>query len=220
MPDQTFLFADLSGFTALTEVHGDEQAADLVGEFAAAVDALLAPHGAEQIKSIGDALMIRCPDAGQAIPLGLQIVADVGGQHGFPIIRVGMHTGPATERDGDWFGATVNLAARISAQAGGDEVLLSDATRQAAAALEGIVLRERGRQILRNVSEPIVLFEAAHDGQRSQKGLPIDPVCRMAVDPDDAAGTLRHDGVAYHFCSLRCAQRFAEHPVRYGEAGG
>jgi adenylate cyclase len=142
-------------------------------------------------------------------------VQEVGGQHGFPIIRVGMHTGPAAERDGDWFGATVNLAARISALAGGDEVVLSDATRVAAGAVEGIAVSERGRHSLRNVREPVLLFEAERDGQRTQAGLPIDPVCRMAVDPDDAAGSLRHDGVRYYFCSLQCAHSFAERPDRF-----
>jgi adenylate cyclase len=217
MREQTFLFADLSGFTALTEVHGDEQAADLVAGFGAAVRALLPEHGAEHVKSIGDALMIRCQGAAQAIRLAVRIVSEVGRQHGFPIIRVGMHSGPAAERDGDWFGATVNLAARISGVAGGDEVLLSDATRERAGALEGIALRERGRHTLRNVAEPVLLFEAVREAQRSPAGLPIDPVCRMAVDPDHAAGSLQHNGVRYHFCSLECAQTFAAHPGRYGD---
>jgi len=53
------------------------------------------------VKAIGDAVMIRCEDAGKAIRLGVRIVEEVGGQHGFPIVRVGMHTGPAAERDGD-----------------------------------------------------------------------------------------------------------------------
>src|SRR5204863_2523600 len=135
--------------------------------------------------------------------------------HGFPIIRVGLHTGPATERDGDWFGAAVNLAARISGVARGDEVILSDATRDSAGALEGIALRERGRHVMRNVAQPVLLFEAAREGQCSPAGLPIDPVCRMAVDPDDAAGTLQHNGVRYHFCSLECVQAFAKNPERY-----
>lgn len=116
---QTFLFADLSGFTALTEAHGDEQAADLVGGFCAAVRRLLAEHQAHEVKAIGDALMLRAGDAAAAIRLGLRIVHDVGAQHGFPLVRVGMHTGLAVERDGDWFGTTVNLAARVSAAASG-----------------------------------------------------------------------------------------------------
>jgi adenylate cyclase len=110
---QTFLFADLSGFTALTEAHGDEQAADLVGGFCVAVRQLLAAHQAQEVKTIGDALMLRTSDAAAAIRLGLCIVHDVGAQHGFPLVRVGMHTGSAVERDGDWFGTTVNLAARV-----------------------------------------------------------------------------------------------------------
>ncbi len=216
--EQTFLFADLSGFTALTEMHGDEQAADVAGEFVTSVRALLSDHGAEEIKTIGDALMVRCERADDAIELGLRIVNEVGSQHGFPVIRVGMHTGPAAERDGDWFGSTVNLAARISGMAGGNEVLLSAATRDAAPEVARVSLRERGRQALRNVSEPVLLFEAVSEGQRSNEGLPVDPVCRMAVDPTNAAGSLRHNGVEHHFCSLECAQKFAEHPERYADA--
>jgi adenylate cyclase len=97
---QTFLFADLSGFTALTEAHGDEQAADLVAGFCVAVRRLLAAHQAQEVKTIGDALMLRTGDAAAAIRLGLCIVHDVGAQHGFPLVRVGMHTGPAVERRG------------------------------------------------------------------------------------------------------------------------
>jgi adenylate cyclase len=97
---QTFLFADLSGFTALTEAHGDEQAADLVGEFCVAVRQLLAAHQAQELKTIGDALMLRTADAAAAIRLRLCIVHDVGARHGFPLVRVGMHTGPAVERRG------------------------------------------------------------------------------------------------------------------------
>jgi adenylate cyclase len=112
---QTFLFADLSGFTALTETHGDEQAADPVDGFCAAVRGLLAEYRARDVKVIGDALRIQAVDAAAAIRLGRCIVHEVGAQHGFPLVRVGMHTGPAVERRGDWFGATVNLAARVSA---------------------------------------------------------------------------------------------------------
>jgi YHS domain-containing protein len=61
----------------------------------------------------------------------------------------------------------------------------------------------------------VLLFAAEREGERSKAGLPVDPVCRMAVDPNDAAGTLRHDGVRYYFCSLACARMFAEHPDRY-----
>jgi adenylate cyclase len=217
---QTFLFADLSGFTALTEAHGDEQAADLVGGFCVAVRRLLAAHHAHEVKTIGDALMLRTGDAAAAIRLGLCIVLDVGAQHGFPLVRVGMHTGPAVERGGDWFGATVNLAARISAAASGGDALLTAATRAAAGEVEGVELRERGRWTFRNVTEPVQVYAAVRQGARSPAGLPIDPVCRMAVDPWHSAGRLTHKGVEYCFCSLGCAGAFAQHPATYAAGDG
>jgi adenylate cyclase len=212
---QTFLFADLSGFTALTEAHGDEQAADLVGGFCAAVRQLLAEHQAHEVKTIGDALMLRTADAAAAIRLGLCIVHDVGAQHGFPLVRVGMHTGSAVERAGDWFGSTVNLAARVSAAASGGEALLTAATRAAAGRVAGVELRERGRRAFRNVGAPVPVYAAVRQGARSSSGLPIDPVCRMAVDPWHGVGRLTYQGVEYCFCSLGCAGAFTQDPSSY-----
>ena len=63
----TFLFADIAGFTALIEAHGDEQAAWLVGEFCRAVQAELPASGGTQVKSIGDAIMLR-PSPSRARP--------------------------------------------------------------------------------------------------------------------------------------------------------
>lgn len=224
--DHTFLFADLCGFTALTEAHGDVEAADLAGDFFADARALLGEHGAEEVKTLGDAMMIRCDTAPAAIGLALRMIQEVGARHGFPSVRVGLHTGPAVERDGDWFGAAVNLAARVAGAAAGGEVLLTAASAAAAGAPAGgdlgalhphknVVLRPRGRRQLRNVAEPVELLEASCELSRSAEGLPVDPVCRMAVDPEHAAGRLVHNGVEYSFCSLDCSRQFAEAPERY-----
>jgi adenylate cyclase len=215
--EHTFLFADLAGFTALTEAHGDEESADLAGEFFAAVRDLLGEHGAEEIKTIGDAVMLRAASAGNAVRLGLAIVSEVGAQHGFPGIRVGMHTGPATERSGDWFGATVNIAARVSGAAGSGEVLVTDATR-AAGDGEHIDFHERGRREFKNVAEPLLIYAAVVKGGGNPTELPTDPVCRMAVEPARCAGYLIHEGIEYHFCSLRCAQAFAAAPERHARS--
>jgi adenylate cyclase len=213
--DHTFLFADLAGYSALTEVHGDEDAAELAGQFCRSVRELLPEHGAEEIKSIGDALMIRCDEASAAVLLGLRVVGEIGARHFFPAVRVGMHTGPAVERDGDWFGAAVNVAARVSGLAAASEVLLTIETRDAAGSVAGAEFEERGRHAFKNLVEPVLVFAATPASERSEAGLPIDPVCRMAVDPSRCAGQLRHDGVEYHFCSLRCASAFASAPQNY-----
>jgi class 3 adenylate cyclase/YHS domain-containing protein len=213
--DSTFVFADIAGFTALTEAHGDEQAADLAADFAAAVEGVLAPGAAEQVKTIGDAIMLRFDDAGTAVRAGLRIACELLAEHGAPTVRVGMHTGPAVARGGDWFGASVNLAARIAALAGGGEVLLTGATRAASGDLEDVIIENRGLRELRNVAEPVEVHAAWSKDAPTTSRLVLDPVCRMAVDPARSSGTLSHDGVEYHFCSAGCMSRFAAAPERY-----
>lgn len=216
--EQTFLFADLAGFTAMTEAMGDRPAAEVASAFCEQIEAAAPGFGVEPVKRIGDAVMVRCPRADAAIRFGLHAARTIGESHFFPTVRVGMHSGPAVERGGDWFGATVNVAARVSAEASGSEVLLSEATRAASGEVEGIELQERGRRQLHNVGEPISLYAAVPVGASVRAGLPIDPVCRMAVDPEHSAGSLIHDGTRYSFCSMECVARFAADPGRY--AGG
>jgi adenylate cyclase len=213
-PAQTFLFADLAGFTALTEAHGDEEAADLAAEFCDWVRELLADHGAEEVKTLGDAMMICVDQPADAIELGIRIVEELGTRPQFPIVRVGMHTGTAVERGGDWFGSTVNVAARIAGAAGGNDVLLSEATYEAAGEPDDVDLERRGERRFKNVNEPVTIYAAARAGAGSEE-MPIDPVCRMAVEPAKSAGRLRHGGKTYFFCSLTCAEKFARDPRGY-----
>ena len=159
-PAAAFLFADIAGFTALTEAHGDQQAAQLVADFCAAVNAELPVFRGTHVKSIGDALMVRLPEPADAVRLGLHIVHDLMPGHGAPAVRVGLHHGSYVERDGDYFGAAVNLAARVSGQAVGGEVLLTGHTAALAPDLDGVLYEPRGRQPLRNVREPVELFAA------------------------------------------------------------
>ena len=214
MSEATFVFADIAGFTALTEAHGDEAAVALVEEFAETVCRDLPAIGGEHVKTIGDALMLRIPDPGDAILLGLEVSQRTLRDHGSVPVRVGLHHGPAVERNGDYFGAAVNLAARVSSAASGGEVLVSGSTAALVPDLEGVVYESRGRHELRNVSEPIELFAVLRFDSTTER-LPIDPVCRMAVDPDRAPGRLVHEGTAYFFCSLSCAGQFAGRPERF-----
>ena len=213
----TFLFADIAGFTALTEAYGDEEAVAVVDAFCAAVDVEL-PAGGTRIKSIGDAVMVRVPDPGDAILLGLRMTRNMLRENGVFGVRVGLHHGIAVEREGDYFGATVNLAARISSLAAGGEVLLTGQTAVRVPDLDGVVYESRGKHDLRNVAEPVEIFAALRASDVGSDDLPIDPVCRMAVDPDRAAGRLTYEGTVYYFCSLPCAGHFASYPERFARA--
>jgi adenylate cyclase len=211
----TFLFADIAGFTALTEAHGDEEAANLVADFCDAVKAELPACDGAHLKTIGDALMLRIPDPGAAVRLGLRITHELMSVHGSPAIRVGLHHGSAVARDGDYFGATVNLAARVSSVASGGEVLLTGHTAALAPELDGVFYAPRGRHEPRNIREPVEPLAAVRLGEPAHGRLVIDPVCRMAVDPDHAAGRLTIDDTAYFFCTIGCAGEFARAPERF-----
>jgi class 3 adenylate cyclase len=212
--EATFLFADIAGFTALTEAHGDEQALQLVEEFATTVQAELQHFDGEHVKTVGDALMLRVPDPADAIRLGLWITHSALSGHQAPTVRVGGNHGSAVERGGDYFGTTINVAARVSALAAGGELLVTGHTAALAPDLEGLLYQSRGRQALRNVAEPVEIFAVVRVDQTADH-LAIDPVCQMAVDPDHAVGRLLLDEKAYYFCSLSCASAFARHPERF-----
>lgn len=157
----TFLFTDLVGFTALTCAEGDDRAADVAHELCLRVRALLPAHGAEEVKTLGDGLMLRCDEPASAIRLGLAVVRQLEELPGFPAVRVGMHTGPAVRRGEDWYGTTVNVAARLCAAAGGGEVLVSEATHAAAGRVGRVQWGERRLHWLRNVTDPIPARVAA-----------------------------------------------------------
>lgn len=212
MAPATFLFADMAGFTALTEAHGDADAAELAARFCREVRQSLA-EDASVVKTIGDAVMVRCMSPESAVALGVGLTGEDMADHGFPQVRVGIHHGPAVERDGDWYGATVNVAARIAGLAAAGEVLLTDAVAAAGPLPAGVVLEDLGPQNLRHVGEPVRILRANAPGQGRR--MFVDPVCRMTVSSRRAAGHLSHEGRTFWFCSLECAGKFAARPERF-----
>jgi adenylate cyclase len=168
----TFIFMDLVGFTALSAERGDEGAAEVALSFYHHVRRLLERHRAEEIKTIGDAMMLRSDDPCTAIRLGLQVVGELEAR-GLPPVRVGIHTGSAVSRDGDWYGAAVNVAARLCSAAGGGEVLVSEATSESAAPLGGVELGDRQLHWLKNVAEPVAARPAFDPTEEPQQPNPL-----------------------------------------------
>jgi class 3 adenylate cyclase len=211
MPERCVAFVDLAGFTALTETHGDHDAADLAVRFASlAVGAL--GDGQRVVKTIGDAVMLEAPDPVAGVALITRICERAAVEDRFPVLRAGLHHGPVVERDGDLYGATVNLAARVAAHAAGDQVLATAVVADAVD-LAGGSVRSIGDVSLRNMVEPVALWEVELGHERHDRI--VDPVCRMAIDRATAHGRLTHRGSEYWFCSLECAGKFAAAPDRY-----
>ena len=209
----TFVLADLAGYTALTEAHGDERAADVAADFVRSVRGLVADYDAEEVKALGDALLVRVRSARDATELARRVVCELGTRHRALGVRVGVHTGTAVQRDGDWFGSAINVAARVADVAEAGEVVLTKAALDAAGHATNV--RSRGRRQLKNVGEPIELFALVLDEHLPVQPLAIDPVCRMAVNPEHAAEWTTYRGTVYAFCSNECASTFSANPAKY-----
>ena len=160
-PAPTFVFADLAGYTALTEERGDEAAARVAREFRRTMCALSREHGAWQVKSMGDGVMIWAPDAGRAVALAARTVERVGTRADLLPVRVGVHTGPAVMRGCDWYGSAVNIAARLADQAEPNEALISAATRAAVRVSDTRPLSDRRELALRGVARPVSAWRLA-----------------------------------------------------------
>ena len=183
-PLHTFLFADLVGFTALTELHGDEVAADVAIRFAEEADRLAAEHGATTVKQIGDAVMFRTDDAADALALGTRIHDELGPAAGLPPAHAGAHTGHAVQRGGDWFGSAVNLAARVTDAARGGELLVTEATLAAAGDVPGFDIDALGPQAFKNVAgqTPVYAVRSAAPSLE-RRPAPVAPVLTWRPRP-------------------------------------
>jgi adenylate cyclase len=123
--DQSIAFLDLSGFTRLTEERGDEVAAELAANLADLVQAATKPYAGAPVKLLGDGVMFHFADPASAVQCSLELVRRAP-EHGLPPAHVGVNVGPVVFRDGDFFGRTVNVAARVADRAGPHEVLVTD----------------------------------------------------------------------------------------------
>jgi adenylate cyclase len=114
-------FADLAGYTRLTEEEGEQEAVDAVERFVESVEMTL-PDDARVVKTIGDEVMVVGSD-----PAALTDWA-VGFQRlntERPLPRIGLHCGVALYRDGDYYGRDINIASRVAARSAGGEVLVT-----------------------------------------------------------------------------------------------
>ena len=152
------VFADLAGYTQLTEEAGDEVAAEMSLKLAQLADEVAALHRGEVVKLLGDGVYLHFRDPGDAVRGSLEIVASAGSR-GLPPAHVGVNAGPMLYDQGDYFGRTVNLAARIAAHAKSDEVYVGEALVGTVQEV-GFRLVEVGQFELKGIARPVRIFEA------------------------------------------------------------
>jgi class 3 adenylate cyclase len=151
-------FLDITGYTRLTEERGDEAAADLAARVAALVRRSSQEHGGQPVKWLGDGVMFYFTDPGQGVLAALEMVEGVV-THALPPAHVGIHAGPVVFQEGDYFGRTVNIAARIVEYARPGEVLV---TQEVVDTTDGtsVTFTEIGPVELKGVSGTVRLHTA------------------------------------------------------------
>ncbi len=175
-----FLFADVRGYTAFDEAHGDVAAMNLLGTYRALVRTVVAEHAGAEIRTEGDSFYIVFPSASAAVLCGLDILeaADDRAREGGPSIAIGIgvHAGETAESEQEGLvGSAINIAARICAVAGPGELLVSDTVRGLTRTLLQVRFVPRGTKRLKGVSEPIALFRIEPSRERAGTATPAIP---------------------------------------------
>ncbi len=158
------LFTDLQGSTALYERVGDAAAYNMVREHFALLAAIVRDHDGAVVKTIGDAVMAAFSDPAQAVRAALAMQAEIGSSsHAVRdlVLKVGVHAGPSvvvTLNDRlDYFGSTVNMAARLQGQSTGGDIVLSSSVADDPAVREVLaaVPKDRETVALKGFAEPV-----------------------------------------------------------------
>jgi adenylate cyclase len=154
-------FADLSGYTRLTEEAGDEIAADVSLKLAQLVNEIAANHRGQVVKMLGDGVYLHFRDPGDAVAGSIDLVRRVRVM-GLPPAHVGLNAGPMIYDEGDYFGRTVNLAARIAAQANADQVFVGERVVRVVTP-NGFRFVNVGEVRLKGIAEPVRIHEVVPD---------------------------------------------------------
>jgi class 3 adenylate cyclase len=153
-----FSFVDLAGYTRLTEERGDAAVARLAADMAGIVERIAGASGGQVVKWLGDGVMVYFRDPAQSVSATIDIVREAPQHLGTPA-HAGVAAGPVVVQDGDYFGRTVNMAARIAAHATAGQTLVSADTAGLSAG-DTIRFHELGPVELKGFAQPVVLYEA------------------------------------------------------------
>jgi adenylate cyclase len=152
-------FLDLTGYTTLTEEQGDEAGAQLADRLAMLVNEAAQPHGGHPVKWLGDGVMFHFAEPAGAVLTALDLVEQTPATVDVRA-RVGVNAGRVIFRDGDYFGRTVNVAARIADYARPGEVLVSDEVKERWSG-DRVRFDPIGPVALKGLREELVLYSAS-----------------------------------------------------------
>lgn len=177
-----FLFADLRGYSAFVERHGDRSGAELLRSFRDLVRATIGSFDGGEIRTEGDSFYLVFGSPSEAVRCGLAILdaaptTTTATGHGIAV-GIGVHAGETVSLDEAYVGSAVNIAARVCAVARAGELLVTDAVRAMTRTYLDVGFIPAGRRRLKGISEPIALYrvlatrDAAKARSAGRLGLP------------------------------------------------
>jgi adenylate cyclase len=166
-PPRAVGFADLVGFTVLSQQLDDHELAEVVDRFETTAYDVVSAHGGRVVKMIGDEVMYEVPDPASAAVIGLDLSDAFHDDETVNDVRVGIAYGPALAREGDLFGPTVNLAARLVGIAYGGAVVTSAEVREALADDDRFVFKAMRGRYLKNIGR-VRLFVIRRSGDTAE----------------------------------------------------
>ncbi len=211
---RSFGFVDVSGFTALTELEGDERAVEVLTAFRSLLRDICARRGVRIAKWLGDGVMLVCVDTRPLMETILElhyVVNEVGAVETVSI-RSGITCGEVILMEGDdYIGHCVNVAARLCDLAAAGEALAAPAVMTHLPHWGELVSETHVE--LRGVEKPVPASSIRMAGGGSDGSR--DPICGLPLTQDNAE-EIAHDvrGSVVLFCSPGCVDTWRRRPSR------
>lgn len=202
------LMADLTGYTALTDVHGGESAARIVRKYMELVDQALFGN-ARLVQRVGDQVVIVSPSADDTAATAIHLNELASKEERFLSIHAGIHFGSVFEENNSLFGSTINVASRIMNLADHGQILCSAALVSNIRNEADFTFKSFGYHRLKNVMREMEVFELNSTNLYPQH---VDPVCHMLIDPSKGDYVLTIHHKTFHFCSEHCRNLFQNSP--------
>ena len=197
------MMADLSGYTAMTEVHGADSAAGIIDKYLSLVNKSLV--GSSHLhQRVGDEMVIVADSAEDLAYTAIFLFEQAQDQNQFLPLHAGLHYGPIVKKDGDYYGSTINTASRIASVAEKGQIFCSAEFLNQLPEGHPYIVERKGMHVLKNVMKPVELFHMSCCIEFMTKKYVIDPVCHMLIKSPADAPQLEYKNERYYFCSQKC----------------
>lgn len=202
--------ADLSGYTAMTEIHGDGAAVAMITKYVEMGRNSLSGESV-LMERTGDQLFFISDKADDLAKTAIELKRKTEKEPNFLGIHCGLHYGPTIEQDGNFYGSVVNVTARIAGSAKDNMILCSKEFVNALSHPDEFRIVPQGINSFKNVLESVEVFELLPAIEKKIRKVYVDPVCHIRLNGTEAHISLVEDEIEYFFCSEECKKLYQEH---------